>query len=305
MTRRVPIPMYMARTYPALKRVSRAGLTSSVGSALSRAILAAPVSRPVDDLALRRVRQHVLEVDPRGVDPGPAVDHVRLAVAGPERVVAGAAVEHVAGRVVRAVDVARGPSPTACRRPPRPSSRRCRARHRSCRCRCRRAGGRCRGRRPSGRRRPRPTPCRRRSRPHSRSLPEPPNSRSAPWPPQIRSSPSPPNTVSGPAPAPTRSSPASASITSAAARPANPVISRRPGDLRLRLRRACQPDGQSHRDRHHNASCHYPRHCPTSGLKSVDASVKPSDVAKLRRRGARGSGSGVGRYSSRRRPRGA
>ena len=75
-------------------------------------------------------------------------------------------------------------------------------------------------------------------------------------PPQIRSLPSPPVTVSGPLPAPTRSSPASASITSARLDPLDPVVARRPDDVR-RLRRPCQADGKRHRDGQHRALCDY------------------------------------------------
>src|SRR5437763_9398444 len=53
----------------------------------------------------RRVRDHVLEVREHRVVAGTAVDRVLLAVASVERVVAVAAVQGVAGRVVGAVDV--------------------------------------------------------------------------------------------------------------------------------------------------------------------------------------------------------
>jgi hypothetical protein len=78
--------------------------------------------------------------------------------------------------------------------------------------------------------------------------------------------------------------------------PADAVVPRRPIDL-LRLRRPCQTHGEHHHDRQNAALSDYIGHCPTSGLKSVDATVKPARTAKLRcGPEPRGSGPAVGRY---------
>ena len=221
----------------------------------------------------------------RRVHARPAVDHVRLAVARLERVVALAAVQHVALRCRCARARPCAPAPTACRRRPRPTSRPARDPRRSCRC-------------------PAPpyclsSPCP----PPIRSLPSSPQSWSAPSPPHTRSSPSPPYSRSAPTPAP---DPVAALAAIDRVRPA---AARRSGHPRPRIdhvrlpasrgsgrspasRRSASPapspsaDGKRHRHRQNDASRHYIGHCPTSGLKSVDASVKPAETAKLRPRRA-------------------
>src|SRR3954447_6322295 len=107
-----PSPMYMAWAYPGL------GVTSPPREASSpSAGPPAPGRVAVDHLAgavgvlRRRVRDHVLEVEQRGVHARAAVDHVALAVAGAEHVVAVAAVQRVALGVVRTVDVRTGERP--------------------------------------------------------------------------------------------------------------------------------------------------------------------------------------------------
>ena len=149
----VPIPMYMAGGYPAwhafTRRRLRPGLSEPPGAhrvrcpsvgfgplerlalvgrrvflAVLLALLGRVGPRPLHDLAVavrvlrRGARDHVLEVQERGVDARAAVDAVGLAVAGAEAVVALLAVEGVARGVGAAVRRG-GPAPTACRRRPR------------------------------------------------------------------------------------------------------------------------------------------------------------------------------------------
>ena len=290
--RSVPRPMYMASALPRgcqalvagrhvlLTSASSASFLGSFSPFLARRCAVDDLAAPFGFCAVASAITSLKSSSAVSI-ARPAVDHVRLAVPRLERVVALAAVQHVALDVVAAVHVParERPQRVVAVLAPRlvlPATRVDRVVPRPAVLLV--VAG---ARRPSGRCRPRPSRCRRRPRP----TPGRPRGRRAagrrPRPPQIRSLPSLPLTMSGPAPAPTRSSPASASIMSACPDPRIPSF---PGVPSICC--ACavpvRPMAIATASGSMDAPCDYIGHCPTSGLKSVDASVKPARTAKLR-----------------------